>query len=385
MKIIIIIFLSLLFVNFFGATAINNTILLGLILPFVVFSLSKRTLFKNHILFVIGGLICSIISCYFFRDQPMLITFKNSASYFYILFYFMLRYINPTIKQIESAIFILTVILCSCYAIQYAVYPKVIFSGAEKDYGDDVRIRLVGQGFSSLGYFLGINKYLRTKRLIYVALSIFCFIIIFLMGFRTMLALILVFTVFLIVKVNGINWKFLIYSLFGILSLLVILQVPIIADKVDNMLGRQETQNFGNQNYIRIIQFKYFTQNHFKNVIEFFFGSGYPSRGTEVTSYGVQMQRLLDMGITWVDFGLISISWIIGIPTVIAMVAYAIKAYKITVPTSYVYLGIWFIYLVSASFTTAEFIRPGNFIVQSLALFLIEKISRTYKQKSINS
>ncbi len=384
MKLFIIIFLSLLFVNFFGATSIANTILLGMMLPFVILDITKRSLFKKQILIVIAGLICSIISCYYFREQPMLITFKNSAMFFYILFYFMVRYINPDIFQMEKAIIILTTALCLCYILQYMIYPTVIFSGAEKEYDEDIRIRLTGQTFSSLGYFLGISKYLKTKKLGYAFLSILCFVVIFLMGFRTMLALILIFTVVLIIKVNGFNWRFFLYSFFGVVLLFVLLQVPAIAGKVDSMLDRQQTQNFGNQNYIRVIQFQYFTQEHFKSFIEFIFGSGYPSRGTEITSYGIQMQGLLDMGITWMDFGLLSISWIIGIPTVLAMIAYAIKAYRLKIPKDYYYLGIWFGYLVTVSFTTADFIRPGCFIVQSLALFLVEKISRIYKQKLTN-
>src|ERR1035437_343890 len=118
MKYFLVIFLSLLMTNFFGATAMPNTILLVLLVPFVIMEFYQKSVFKWYIYFVLIGLFLSILSCYYFRYQSIILTFKASAPYFYIVFYFLLRYINFEVRVMEKAIFWLAIIFCFCYIIQ---------------------------------------------------------------------------------------------------------------------------------------------------------------------------------------------------------------------------------------------------------------------------
>jgi len=386
MRYYLVIFISLLLTNFFGLTTIGSSILLGIIFPFVLLQIQNKSIFKVYIILVFIGLSMSIISCNINRGQSLFLTFKSTAPYYYILFYFMLKYFKLSIPKMEKAIIILVSTFCICYIIQYLVYPKVIFSGAEAIYEDEIRIRLAGQGFSSLGYFFGINKFIRNnKNTKYLILSILCFIIVFLMGFRTMLIMIFIFTFILIIRVNGFSWKLFWYSLLISGIFFSILQVPILSDKIDNMLDRQKDQTFTNIDYIRVIQFNYFTQEHFKNVWECIAGSGVPTLDIGKNShYSNYMQDLLNKGINWVDLGLISISWIIGVVTVIAMIGYSIKAFFLKVPAAYYYLGIWFMYMVICSFTTSEFYRSGNFIVQALVLYLVERVHNKFNHQKKN-
>ena len=74
-------------------------------------------------------------------------------------------------------------------------------------------LRLAGQGFSSLGYFFALNKYLKnTKNIFYLLFSFLCFGMIFLMGFRTMLVMIAIFTFIMIIRVKGFKWGLLLYA-----------------------------------------------------------------------------------------------------------------------------------------------------------------------------
>jgi hypothetical protein len=378
MKYFVVIFFTLLLTNFFGATALGSTILLGIVLPLVVLEFSKKSVFKGYIIILFLGLSMSIISCYYYRAQPIFQTFRATAPYYYIIFYFMLKYINLPIQSTEKALTTLFLIFCACYIIQYLIFPTILFSGAqnEKLATEDLRIRLTGQGFSSLGYFFGLNKFLKDKKKIYhLLLAILCFGVIFLMGFRTMMVMIAIFSLILVIRVKGFSWKLLVYTLLLCGVFIAFLQIPVFAYKIDSMLGRQQENVLTNKDYIRVIQFQYYTQEHFKSVWEYIFGSGVPALEIGQTSrYSTYMSGLLDRGLTWVDFGLLSISWIIGIISVLAMIGYSIKAFLLKVPSDYYYLGIWFIYLISSSFTTAEFYRSGNFIVQALALYLVEKV-----------
>jgi hypothetical protein len=387
MKYFLVIFISLLLTNFFGATTINNTVLLLPLLLFFILELHKKAIFKIYLITVLIGLFLSMVSCYIFNGQSLFATFKSSAPFLYIIFYFMLKSINLSIPEMENALIVLTIVFCVCYVIQYLIYPMAIFSGGEVAYKDDVRIRLVGQGFSSLGYFFGLNKYLQTKKTSHLMLSILCFVIIFLMGFRTMLVTIALFTFVMIIRINGFNWRFVWYSILVCVVFIGMLQLPVFTNKFDSMLERQGYDVLSNPKYIRVIQFQYYTTRHFKNIWEFIFGSGLPfaqKNGGEVTAYSRYMYNLTARGINWVDWGLLSLSWIIGIPTVLAMIAYSIKAYYLKVVSDYYYLGIWFIYLVASSITTMDFYRSGNFIVQALVLYLVEKVHNDHTLKKTN-
>lgn len=371
MKHIQIIFLTLLMTNFFGATSFNNTILLGVMLPFVFLEIGKKALFKRDILFMLLGLVLNMIACQYFRDQSIFATFRASANFIYLFFYFVLRYINPSIKETEKAILILIVLFCIAYIVQYIVYPTVIFRGAAVEYSEDIRIRLAGGGLSSLGFFMGLNKYLEGKDKKYLFLIFLSIIPIFLMGFRTMLGALAIFSFILFIRMYGFSWKLFLYGVLGIVIVVVLLQIPIFADKLNSMLERQETDNFSNSDYVRVVNFQYYTQQHFKTVWEYLLGSGMPFEKT--SAYARSMLRLQERGIFYVDFGLLGLSWILGVIPVLFMVIYSVRAFLLKVKSQYYYLGIWFIYLVGISFTTVEFYREGNFVIQALVLFLVEK------------
>ncbi len=365
--------------NFFGATSFNNTILLGLMLPFVVLEIGKKALFKKEIILLLLGLMLNLLACQYFRDQSLFSTFRASANFIYIFFYFVLRYINPTLKETEKAMFILIILFCIAYIVQYIVYPTVIFRGAAIEYSEDIRIRLAGGGLSSLGFFMGLNKYLEEKDRKYLFLVFLCIIPIFLMGFRTMLGALVIFSFILFIKTYGFSWKLFLYGVLGIGVVLVLLQIPIFADKLNSMMERQQTDNFSNSDYVRVINFQYYTQQHFNSVLEYLLGSGMPFENT--SAYARSMMRLQERGIFYVDFGLLGLSWILGIIPVLLMITYSIKAFLIKVSSQYYFLGIWFIYLVGISFTTVEFYREGNFVIQALVLFMVEK---AYRQRILS-
>ena len=289
----------------------------------------------------------------------------------------MLKKINPSIIQIEKSLITLILIFCFSYIIQFIIYPIVIFHGAEGEFYQDVRIRLAGQGLSSLGYFLGLNNLLIGKRKVgSLLLSILCFSTIFLMGFRTMLAGIVIISFVLFFRINGFTWKLFMFGLLALAIFFLVLQIPIFAEKFSNMNERQETQTFYNSDYIRLIEFQYFTKSHFASPIEFILGSGMPSTGS---AYGRYMGFITDAGIYYVDWGLVGLSWIIGLTPVVFMISYAFKALILKVNKKYYYIGAWFLYLLLISITTQEFYRPGNFVVQAIALFIVEKASLTDK------
>lgn len=386
MKYILVLFFSLFFTRFFEATILSHVFFLTPLIPFIFLEIRNKSIYKNYFLVIIIGLIISWISCYYFRGQSISNSIIASANIFYISYYFMLKKINLSVSKMEDAIFVLTVLFCICYIIQYIVYPFAIFSGGVVEYEEDIRIRMAGQAFASLGYFFGLNKYFTKKNnnVFYLLLAILSFSIIFLMGFRTMIVGIIICSSLMIIKINGFSWKVIFYSLLLVLIFILSINIPVFAEIFNHMVERNQNAIFTNRDYIRILQFQYFTQEHFTNGWEYISGSGLPRIGLNPSTYGQQILDLYDKGIVWADWGLIGFSWMIGIITVIAMLGYALKAYVLKIPPSYYYLSIWFLYLILVSFTTKEFFRDGAFVVQAIALFIIEKVHSqfvNYKRK----
>jgi len=269
------------------------------------------------------------------------------------------------------------------------MYPVIVFYGPSLEgyipIPGDPRIRFFGQAFGSLGFFFGLNKLLQKNSMVIsnLLLSILCLSVIFLMGFRTMSVLIVFFAYLLIIRVKGLNWNFFWYGLLCFIVVILILQMPVFNKIIQNMVLRNRTETLSNSEYARVLQFEYFTKHHFKSFLEFIFGSGYP-HPKQFCAYSQYMYELSNnSNINWVDLGLLSLSWVIGIPAVLIMIAYSIKAFLLKVPPAYYYLGMWFIYLVAVSFTTAEFFREGNFVVQAFALYLVEKVYSDRMQKTI--
>ena len=245
--------------------------------------------------------------------------------------------------------------------------------------GEGARFHMIGSGLASLSIFLGVNQFLSHKRKLYLLLSISGIFVLLLMAFRTMVVLSLLFVVLELFLVKGVKKStFVYFILFGVL-LLVTLQIPVVADKIEYMWEKQFGQgtehSFSNKEYIRWVTLAYYYNDHFHDSLEMFLGSGYPV--VNGSYYKNIETSLWSIGIFWMDWGILGLSWMIGIPAVLSMLYYSFKVYKIKSDQAFFFLPIWFLYMILSSITTAEFFRQGNFIIQALCLYLAE---RTYKE-----
>ena len=150
------------------------------------------------------------------------------------------------------------------------------------------------------------------------------------------------------------------------------LQIPFISNSVSEMIARsEEGQSFANDNYIRTICFDYYTNIFFVNTWESIMGAGNP--GTS-GNYSIFIDKLKnDYGFVYGDWGLIGLSWIVGIPVVLLILLYCMKAFFIKVENKYIYLACYFIFIVFASIFSREIYRYGNFFIQALILAILEK------------
>lgn len=377
---------ALFLMNFMGLINIPHTILLLSLLPFVWIEIQKPFKFKKILIVMLIGVFLSMISSLHFREQSLFDTFRASANIFYIFFLLFLINRNYSIETVEKAVIILGVFAGLLYILQFVLLRQgiIILGNVEKALEatskEGERFRLIGSGIVSLSFFLCLNKTISSRvKIIHIVGILLGLIVTILMGFRTMIAAMLIFSFFLFLKSKGNKRKWII-AILSLVLFISILQIPAVNEMMVYMVEKQQNGDatFDNSDYIRWIQLDYFWNYHFKSDIEKFFGSGLPF---VEGGYGVYNQNLYDQGLFWMDWGLLGLSWMIGIIPVVCMLLYSVIVYKTKVESGYEYLGVWFIYLISVSFTTMEFFRPGNFVIQALALYLVIKANDKYYLK----
>ncbi|MFT3993578.1 MAG: hypothetical protein QM660_04675 [Dysgonomonas sp.] len=164
-----------------------------------------------------------------------------------------------------------------------------------------------------------------------------------------------------------------------------------MSEIIDKMMQRQETDNMGNEDYVRVLQLDYFLHHHFKNIIEFIGGSGVPNPNSGYGKYMYSFNEVDEYGVMsgtsitgWFDWGLIGLSWVMGIPAVLALLIYAIRAIILKVDKEYYYIGCWFLFLLIISPVNTEFYREGIFVFHGIALYLVEKAHIIYRNKKVS-
>lgn len=346
---------------------------------FVVLEFKKKSEFSLLIKLFVCCIFFSCISSYVYRGQTNLFTtFTQSYFYLSLAFYFVCSWMKIKTKELEKSLVIAGLISVGAYFLQNAVYPTVIFADATNDYSTEIRIRMCGSLIYSFLFFYGINKYVSNKSLKYLFCSVLAFICIIIMGFRSLTVSLLALGVLEYFYVSGISVKRLKQLLPLILIIVIVSQFDIVQYKVAEMLARQDRgDSFDNSDYIRFVEFDYYWNYYFKDIYERFFGSGLPVQGTAF--YNFQMKNF-SYNLFWNDWGLLGMSWIFGIPTVIILYYMYIKVIVSRLPKEYTYLKAIFAFLILTSLTSAEAFRPGNLLLQGSFLYLVMSIKKNIKQ-----
>ncbi|MDR1758978.1 MAG: hypothetical protein LBR60_00445 [Fibrobacter sp.] len=358
-------------------------IFLALLFLFTVVEIPKSLKFKRLIILMCLGICVSFVSSLYFRNQPVVETFKASIAFFSILFYFFLTNRKFSILTIEKTILILGILASCIYILQTLLLPlgiRIIPVSEITEFGSS-RFRIAGSGVISLVFFLALNKVILGKSILIHRIGLFLTGgTIVLMGFRTLLAGLILFSILLFLRCGVTlkkSFKVVVIS-FAIAA--VLLCIPQVNDRLFYMVQKQQLsdQTFVNADYARWREWDHFMHYHFKSNWEMLLGSGMPGGGTD---YGKYDKNLQESWIFWVDWGLIGLSWMIGIFPVLCMIGYSLLAFVTKVPKSYLYAGVWFLFLVAISVTTMEFYRFGNFAVQALALYLVVQVNKSYQLK----
>lgn len=222
---------------------------------------------------------------------------------------------------------IFSVLFCFAYLIQWAVYPAVIFGAGDTNLVslDTYRARMPSSICSYLLFFYGIKNFLSERKPIYIVYLVLGFTCMIIMGFRSLMAISVFMAIIMILTIyrHSIQKTLVVIAIAGAM-VWAALQVPLVQDKIDEMMERQESeQTFQNSDYIRYTAFYFFQNEVFVKPGEKIFGGGYPDGKSSYSRYLVRNQMF--SGLYWVDLGIIGLSWIIGIPAVALLVYLVVR------------------------------------------------------------
>ena len=382
-----LVFTILIFCSCFGFVFIpEQTMILSV--PLLLYYTIKdkkwgETFFSKAIILFYLFITIGLFTCFYYRGQTPLQTMQTTywVGFNGILIYYFMKYKKLDTYKVENIISILYLVFCICYLIQYLIYPFHLFRTLASD--DGSRFRMVGQLVLSLGFFYELNCYINNSRKKHLFYSFLGMVIFILLGFRSLFAALIICIIILLIKRYGFSKKFMKYVVIGGVCAVFIMFLPFTQNTIKAMIERQKTDNFKNEDYIRIRQLDYYMNDHFKNHTEYVLGSGIPKHGTKYgNSIEVSAENYGSNVYGWVDWGFLGLSWIIGIPAVMCLILIFLKSIFLKVPQDTIYIQVWYIFLLLVGFTTIEAFRTGSFIFHGIAIYIIEKRNLLVKKQN---
>lgn len=353
-----------------------NTFLLG---NFIYQAWINKTILKPFniaLSMILVGFACSMVSSNIFEGTSPTDSYRGGLFIYPIFLIALLESTNTKREDVEQALVWLALAYCSFYIVQFIALQFgltwVSVRDSVEEQGMNARIRITGSALSGFAYCYGLCK-LWTKegnRTINIALIVLGALVILLMSFRTLVATLAIITVILAIKTWGFNFSALRNILIGSVFAFSLTFIPAVQNKIEYMQNKQEAgkETLDNKDYIRWINLQYHYNDYFKNNAEMFLGSGISA--TKGTNYSKKLDLLAENHMMYVDWGILGLTWMVGIITVCGMLYYCWRVFRIRYDEEDNYIFIFFLYLILGGVLTNEFARPGNFVIQALVLYI---------------
>lgn len=318
-------------------------------------------------------ILASCVYSYFHHGQALYMVVAHSYKYLSILFFFYLVKHQISARTAERLLISVAVICCSCYIVQWFVYPTILFQGADSDSVSEIiyRVRIPGSISCYCLFFYGVNRFLlgdRIKSIIYILLG---FLPILIMGFRSLLSVSFVSFFLMLPFTLKFTVRTFLFGLLGSVAVFFIMQTSLVQSKIEEMNRRNEAgQTFENEDYVRWRELDYYWYKQFKTPVEHIVGGGVPTDPTSQYAKDI-LGGAYGMSLYWNDLGLVGLSMIIGIPAVLLLVAmYLVCIWRLKEPELQYLRFTLIVILIGSLFTTAELYRSGNILLFSLFLYI---------------
>ena len=370
--------------------------IIGYLLPILLFA--RKSLWKGDfmgkkllIMYVLLAFL-NIITCYIFRKQSLYVSLLSWVTLLYFLYYLTFRTWNLSIDLWEKVIIHQFLFLLFLFFLKNVFYDwdfiKLDLSDDKLDF--ESRVRIYSDAFLELGYLFFLNKFLVRNNPISLFFSIMAFLFIFLQGFRMMIVMGVLVSIIMILRIYSLSLRSLLISIaaFSVI-VMVSLQFEIVQDKIEEIMQRNETDNFANDDYVRILDIEYTYTDFFINGYELILGAGKTfvynlndekKRPHFLSQYSIDRSMLATNQHYYpVDLGFIGLSWECGILFTIVIVVLFLYLWKIKVDKQYYYISCYGLYMIFVGITNAQGYYQGNLICLAVLYVIADQASIQYK------
>jgi hypothetical protein len=310
---------------------------------------------------------------YFFWKQDLMLSYRVTAVFMAIIFFFFLLHAKPNLSYIEKVIWFFCILYIALWLYGLLMAPNQIF-GIENENGIDdsrgiFRLSIQGRAFVVLSFFTAISKYVETKKKKWIGIFIFLFIIICMQVIRQVIAFSLLTGLFYLLRKNKYIWLW--------LSLAVIGMIAFGSMKIDNksIIGKMvvlsqdqvQEQQSGNEN-IRITEYRYFFTKYSKNIVTHIFGNGVAHSESEYGKIENKLAQNKALYASDVGYGEIFIRF-----GLLGLLFYGLIFYRVIkqkVQKKYMYAKLFILYLIFANIAASWIFHDT--IVICICLYILE-------------
>lgn len=385
--------LLLIAIDFFGLIPFDFLTLRGMQLliyvPLTVLGLFQRKTIMHKCIFAIYiAVFCNAISSFVYNSQSIIASLSASTFVFHFSVFFALYSIKPSYYELEKASINLAYIGLLLYFIQYIFLGVPILSSvtgwrAENEY-DLVRFDISGETIIVLTFLMFLNRMVlkfKRKYLVFVILSLLMFL---LHGYRSILIGVVLAFLFMYYRIYGLKKFYKVFLMACLAGAIVygLTQFDFLKESLSFMSEKSANESGDIESNVRIMELLYFYNEYLQSPFEWVFGGGFPGN----SSYGKYMQNIQDVGslfygrVNWVDLGFIGMSFVGGLTLVILWLRLLLLTLK-KVPTQYLYIGAFSIYIMASSITLNIGCTSSAIAIECVALYMFMLVFKNKKNE----
>lgn len=313
------------------------------------------------------SLVTSTLMAKFSRNQDFEQTIYAQRAIYYYLLYFLLHQMKIRPKDMELIFFGLGILYVFLYLLQFSVYPTRIYDAYVRADRGTIRIYLTGAAYFGIAFYMSVQYFYRTNKLIYFFFTLLFFSIYVLTGGRQMLVIVLFVVSLFLIFDKKVKSKFTLgfLGVVGFTMLLLLFQGII-----ESILMASERDISKGEDYIRFLAADFFLTDFFKHPFAYFTGNGMffnsSNYGKEISS--IAKNDNFNLG----DIGIIGNYAIYGALFVTGIIMILIRSFKLKIESDYSYIKYMMISVLLAIFTAGSFAFSDFICYMTCVLYLLD-------------
>lgn len=344
-----------------------------------------NSLYSKKIKYLVLYIFISIFIANIFWDQNIILGYRATAPFLAIIYFFLLKHLNPSIKLIEKIIWTLLFIYMILWLYALSRAPEHVFGmDFENGLSDErgvFRFFIPGQGIITLTFFLAINKFSKSKDIKWILIFSTLFIVIVLHVTRQVIIFSFIVGFFYLLFSNRSSWFWI-----PIIGFSLLISYNNIKISNDSLLGKllilsesQIDSNKSDEEDIRITAYKYFFTEYSNSFVNNLIGNGIPHAES---SFGKYESDLKKNGIYASDVGYASIFAKLGLLGLILYIKLFITAIKQPVKEYNYFAKLYIIFIALTNFASSWVFE--DVILLCLCFYVLEKDFINNKLKTTN-